>query len=235
MIKNKSVIVSRYIPDECINMLKSMGYNAFMGAVLPHVDKAVAHHIDMQLVKCSESTFLCAPCVYEHYLPAFVNTSFELKKGIKDPHGSYPNDIGYNVATTGKYAIHNVLHTDKAFFDLSSHTDISVRQGYSKCNTCVVSDDAIITSDRGIADILSKYPIDVLLIREGYIKLNGYNHGFIGGCSGLLEKNLLAFAGNISSHPDHDSIRSFCANHGVETVSLYDGDLVDIGTIVSVG
>ena len=235
MQKNKSIIVSRYIPSECIKSLNDMGYTVFQGSLLPNVDKPVAHHIDMQIVKCSDKAYLCAPCVYDHYLDAFENTTIELVKGHENPDDRYPHDVKYNIAITGKYAIHNTSHTDKAFFELSCYSDINVKQGYSKCNICVVSEDAIITSDKGIADTLSKYPIDVLLISEGHILLDGYNHGFIGGCSGLIENNLLAFAGDISIHPDYESIRDFCLNHGVDLVSLYDGDLVDIGTIVSVG
>ena len=80
-----------------------------------------------------------------------------------------------------------------------------------------------------------KYNIEVLAIRPGYIALPGYDYGFIGGCSGLLKKNLLVFNGNISLHPDSDSILSFCKNHGTDVYSLSKGVLTDIGTITPLG
>ena len=235
MSKNISVVMSVYAPTETKKFLKNAGYNVFDGAVLSGVDPYVAHHIDMQLVKCADNQYLCAPSVYNHYIDLFEKIGCNLSTGDGEPNGEYPNDIGYNIAVTGKYAFHNFKYTDTAFLNESAYTRINVNQGYSKCNVSVVGKSAIITSDKGIAKACKNNKIDVLLVREGYIKLDGYNHGFIGGCTGLIEKNILAFVGDATTHPDYDSIKSFCLNHGVFTESLGKGDLMDVGTIISLG
>ena len=41
---------------------------------------------------------------------------------------------------------------------------INVKQGYAKCSICVVSDNAIITADKGIAKAAIQNRIDVLEI-----------------------------------------------------------------------
>ena len=52
----------------------------------------------------------------------------------------------------------------------------------------VVSNKAIITSDKVIAHEAKKVDLDVLLIPPGDIILPGLDYGFIGGCCGLIEK-----------------------------------------------
>lgn len=235
MKKNKTVVVSVFTPAECKSRLIDMGYSIVDGCVLPGVDSAVAHHIDMQLVKSGENEYICAPSVFEYYKHYFDMTDARLFCGKSEPSGKYPSDVMYNVAFTGKYAIHNYKYTDRVFLEKCLCERINVKQGYTKCNICVVSENAVITSDKGIADILSGFPVDVLQIRSGCISLPGYEYGFIGGCSGLIEKNLMAFTGNISLHPDYDSIYGFCKNHGVELCSLSKDNLVDIGTITLIG
>lgn len=235
MKKNKTVIISMYAPFEIKHSLKAMGYSVFDGAVLPDVDMSVANHIDMQLVRYSDSAYLCAPSVYDHYKPLFDSGGYTLIKGYNNPAGKYPSDIRYNVAVTGKYALHNFKYTDVSFSENTKYININVNQGYTKCNVCIVGESAVITSDKGIANTLLNYPIDVLLIESGYINLCGYSYGFIGGCTGLIEKDLLAFAGEASTHPDYMSIKSFCKNHSVDIVSLSKGELVDIGTITPLG
>ena len=235
MKKNKSVIISQNTPYEIKHSLKDMAYNVFEGAVLPDVDKPVADHIDMQLVKCSNNGYLCAPNVYDHYKPIFDESGYTLIKGYNNPVGKYPSDIRYNIAVTGKYALHNFKYSDPSFTENADYININVNQGYTKCNVCVVGESAIITSDEGIANALLNQSIDVLLIKSGYINLSGYSYGFIGGCTGLIEKDLLAFAGEASTHPDYELIKFFCKNHGVEIVSLSNGELVDIGTITALG
>lgn len=235
MQKNKSVVISAYAPAECRSTLEDLGFSVFDGAVLPSVDSAVAHHIDMQIVKCSDNSYVCAPCVYNHYLPVCSAADVILISGKKDPLGKYPGDIGYNIAVTGKYAIHNFRYTDDVFCQNSGYIPINANQGYTKCNICVVGESAVITSDSGIARSLKKFPVDVLLIRSGYIELPGYSYGFIGGCTGLIGSKLLAFAGDASLHPDYCNIKAFCKNHGVEICSLSKCNLVDVGTIMTVG
>ena len=96
----------------------------------------------------------------------------------------------------------------------------------------VVSDNAIITSDPGLYSLCLKNQIDVLRISPGYIELEGYDYGFIGGCCSLLAPDILAFSGAVEKHPDYQNIRSFCLNRHVFPVSLSGETLYDIGGMI---
>ena len=70
-----------------------------------------------------------------------------------------------------------------------------------------------------------------ILKKKGFIEL--YNmEGFIGGASGLIDNKTLCFNGNIKTHPDAENIKSFCKNAGVDVISLNNGNLKDIGSIL---
>ena len=107
-------------------------------------------------------------------------------------------------------------------------------QGYTKCSVCVVSDNAIITADRAIATACAAVGIDVLTVSEGHISLPPYNFGFIGGASCACGDNVY-FCGSLDTHPDGESIKEFCKNHGKLAVSLSDGELQDVGSLFFVG
>ena len=109
---------------------------------------------------------------------------------------------------------------------------LNTKQGYAKCSICIVSDNAIITADKNIYDAAIKNDIDVLMIDSEGIFLDGYDNGFIGGATGLMEKDLLCINGNIELHKDGKRIKDFCLKYGVRTISLSDEPIKDIGTII---
>ena len=110
---------------------------------------------------------------------------------------------------------------------------INANQGYTKCSTCIVNENAIITSDKSIYKSC-RNEMDVLLIRKGYIELPGTDYGFIGGSSFKYNRNTLVFTGNIELHPDYESIKSFAQNHNVELLSLTENTMIDIGSIIPI-
>lgn len=115
---------------------------------------------------------------------------------------------------------------------LAAYPVVPVRQGYARCSVCIVDEGGVITADTGIAEAAERNGVCVLRIRPGHIELPGYGYGLIGGCSGLLAPDLLAFAGDLAQHPDGDRIRFFCRERGVEVLSLGTGPLTDIGGIL---
>jgi hypothetical protein len=92
-----------------------------------------------------------------------------------------------------------------------------------------VSENAVITADKGLAGKIDN--ADVLLIREGYIALDGYNYGFIGGASFNFGGKLFFF-GDISKHADYRQIIAFCERHDTAVISLSDDLLYDYGSII---
>lgn len=109
---------------------------------------------------------------------------------------------------------------------------IPVKQGYSKCSICVVNESAVITDDESVFAAAGNFLNDVLFVSKGSIGLKGYNYGFIGGCSGKISDNKIAFNGRIESHTDSNQIIDFLQKHSVEPVELTNSKLLDIGGIL---
>ena len=159
-------------------------------------------------------------------------TGADIVCGAREVGANYPADILYNACGMGDTVICNAAHTAPEVLSQYKRV-LDVRQGYAKCSICVVSDSAAVTSDEGIYKILKDNGFDVLKIRPGHIRL-GKMAGFIGGASGLLRRGLIAFSGDLMSHPDGAEIAAFCRNAGVDAVSLGKGELVDVGSIIRI-
>ena len=233
----KSVIIDYRADEEIINSLKSLGFGIIPTVENKVVSKPLWGHADMQICKCSDDLYICAPLCYEYYKNKLADFNVKIICGKTTLDSNYPKDIAYNVAWIGKSAIHNFNYTDayiKEYFTHSNVEMINVFQGYSKCTICVVSDGAIITSDLGISKTLLEHGTDVLTISAGNIDINGWEYGFIGGASGKISDNTIAFCGDICTHPDYNKIKKFCSKYNVECISLSKKRLMDLGSIILV-
>ena len=171
----------------------------------------------------------------------FVHTSHGMKTSdlpllpIKQaPARNYPHDVLLNAARIGKYLLcrpdataHEVLQ----YAQEAGLTVLPVKQGYAKCNLCIVSDNAAITEDASIASALRGVGISVLQIAHGGVSLPPYPYGFIGGASGNDGTHVF-FCGSLALHPDGARIAAFCAEHGRVAVSLADHPLYDVGSLL---
>lgn len=221
--------------DETIKSLQKTGHTVVPTVKLDCVYDAIASHADIQIHYLGNNRFVCAPEAYEHY-KKHLPDGFTLIKGSKPLGSKYPADIPYNAAATQNTLICNSRSTAIEIlreYSCSKRNILNVAQGYAKCSTCIVSGNAIITADTGIANAAKSNGIDVLKISEGHIELRKMNYGFIGGASGLIENNVLAFNGELSTHPDGEEIKSFCKRHCVNIKELKSGSVTDIGSIIS--
>ena len=226
-----SVIIDRRTYQQTIVSLESLGFKIVFAPQNTAVYDSISGHPDITICKIADGLLAAAPEFRDYYSRSLPNS--RIICGHLAAAGAYPGDIGYNAAVVGDVLIHNMKYTDKAIRNYFKKT-ISVKQGYTKCSVCVVSDNALITADAGIYDALKKDGrIDVLKVQQGYVELIGMEYGFIGGASGLLEKDLLGFNGNIKMHPDWRNIKDFCKNHGVNVISLANEPLMDIGSIIA--
>lgn len=104
----------------------------------------------------------------------------------------YPGDILFDAL-----AVNGRVYGKKGFVSRyilrENEVLVPVRQGYARCSVAMLSERCAVTSDRGLASVLSEDGISVLLIRSGYIRLDGYNTGFIGGAGGRLRGRSLLF------------------------------------------
>lgn len=234
----KGVIVDYRTSKKILDKLSSLGFEIIMSDESKSVSPFLSGHPDMQICKCSGDVFVCAPECYEYYKMVLSQFNVKLLCGKTGLECNYPNDIAYNVVRIGNIAIHNFDFTDGVIKDCFVNLNVkmlNVKQGYAKCNVCVVGDNSAITSDVGIYKKLVANDVDTLLIDDGDINIWGWEHGFIGGASGMLDDKTLAFCGNVQLHPCGHQIENFCFKHNVSVVSLADDVLFDYGSIIPVG
>lgn len=229
------VIVDFRLDEESKKTLSDLGINIIPTIKIPKLQEAVCGHADMMIHNIKSNKFVVAAEVYEYFSKQLIGA--DLIKGSKMLDYNYPDDILYNCATVGDFVICNAACT--AIEILSEYHSLnrrilSVKQGYSKCSICIVNDNAIITSDKSIEKICKENKIDVLSISPGYIELKGMNYGFIGGATGLINKNTLAVNGELNTHIDSDNIKAFCKNHRVDIIELKKGIITDVGSILPI-
>lgn len=211
-----------------------MGCNIIKTVHVKSLYEAVGGHPDMQLHYADNNTVICAKEVYSYYKEKLPK-EYNLICGSQPLKDKYPYDILYNAAVIGDFVICNEKHTSKEILEVYRHIGkkiLNVKQGYAKCSIAVISDNAAVTADEGIYKVLMKNNINTLKIKPGSVGLKTLPYGFIGGCSGLLRKGLLAVNGNIDRHPEGRLIRDFCRNNGTEILCLNEEELYDIGSII---
>lgn len=183
----------------------------------------VSSHPDMTILPIGD-VFVCCPESYDYY-KAFLKE--RLISGEIQLSSHYPNDIAYNVLIYKNKAFAKRDYIDPVVLKELKKQNIeliNVNQGYAKCS-CAVCDKGVITADDSIFKALCEQGINSLKITPGYVKLTGYDYGFIGGASGVIDGKL-TFFGDVSKHPDFFKIKEFCDFD-------YYGEfcLSDIGTI----
>lgn len=229
----KTVVVDFRISKSSLDTLKSMGYSIIKTQKNPHISEAICGHPDMVICKLKNHDFVINPT-----FRGFLNKQIQdcnLIEGASILGKEYPHDIAYNCALVGDYLFCREKYTDCAIIDYCRGNGIKIldtKQGYAKCSICIVSDNAIITADKNIYGLAAKNNIDVLMTTNEGIVLKGFSEGFFGGATGLLEKDLLAVNGDFERHKDCVKIKNFCANYGVKIISLSDGQMSDIGSII---
>ena len=223
-------------PTECTEALQKKGLEVVLLPPLPLLPAPVASHPDMLIFQAGKRLLTHREYykIARSQLETICRTAYLELTFIDETVGdTYPHDVLLNAACVGNSVIFSqkaISEQIKEYCADQRKKTISVKQGYTKCSVCIVSDNAIITADRGIASAARSAGIDVLTISPGHVSLEGYDTGFIGGASGRCGDTVY-FCGDISTHPDHAALRNFCAYHGKKIVCLGNTPLTDVGTI----
>ena len=227
----KNVIVDYRIQDEEKHYLISNGYNLLICPPSNLLYEAVCGHPDM-LLHILDNSIIVHRDMSSKFVQDLNALEYEIYKSDLALHSKYPYDICLNALSINNLFIHSINFTDPNLLSLAKDKKfISVKQGYTKCSTCIVNNHAIITSDVSIAKALILEGIDILLLPPGDILLPGLDYGFIGGATGLIEDNVLAFYGHLDHHLYGKEIIKFLNKHRVEPVFLRNGKLIDRGSI----
>lgn len=232
---NAIIVVMSTNNKELVKRVEELGVKVLPSENLSKLLIFEQYHTDLQFLHYNKDTvFVLKECTsLKENLKKYFPNVIEISKNIdKD----YPNNVMLNCVVLNDKLICNSKTIADEVLQMAIKDNlkiINVNQGYTKCSTCIVNENAIITSDKSIYKSCSN-EMDVLIIRKGYIELPGVDYGFIGGSSFKVNKNTLAFTGNIKLHPDYNNIKSFAHNHNVELLSLTENTMIDIGSIIPI-
>ena len=232
----KTALCDKRISEGCIETLRGLGYTVICLPPWSRLSPPVASHPDMLLFPIGDR--IIASSDYYSFAKNQIDelikrTNKRLVLTNETASADYPFDILFNALVLGNRIYGKLSHLSRSVLRTAEelgYAPSDTKQGYVKCSSLKVGERAVITADRGLADIFRKNGEDVLLISGGGILLPPYDYGFIGGASGLTDGEVL-FCGDLRTHPDYDRITLFCEKHGKRVLSLSDEPLLDVGSI----
>jgi hypothetical protein len=193
----------------------------------PNLDKRIADHPDLTIFNLDNKSLVIDKNMVDYYKKSIKNKDIISGQEVGN---TYPKDSVYNVYKASDYYIHNDYtenHIQK-YMKEGNYKHLYSKQGYSRCSIVPMA-DKILTSDYGIYKSL-KNKIEVVLLKQERISLDGFANGFLGGCCGFFEDTLL-FNGNIEKLNSYNIIKDEADKSNIRL--LYPScNLVDTGSIL---
>lgn len=226
----EKLLINRDTKEEIVKNLKKFNIEIVLTKENTNILKPLSNHPDMLVHYLPNGDLVVERDNYDYYLENFKN--FNIIKSEKSLDSKYPKDISLNGANFKNLFIHNLKYTDKNLLDYYSKNNyklINVKQGYTKCNL-LIGKNVLITSDRDIYNKVRDFE-KILLIDHKQINLPGFNYGFIGGTSGLVNEKIL-FTGSLKNHSSCEDILEFLDKNNEDYVFLSEDDIIDYGSIL---
>lgn len=224
------------------NTLKYLGYELVPIQRSNNVYPEISSHVDIFTTKIGD-TLVVEKSQFEDLTFMLKKSEYNIVRGKEQIEMHYPDDIKYNVAIIGNYAVHNFKYTDKKVLKLlqeGGYELIDVEQGYTNCSIAVIDDTSVITTDKKIAERLRANNLSVLLLDyTPDIKLldehGRYSsmQGFIGGAIGKVDNNIIIF-GDLEKIDKDGQIRKFITDRHLTIVEFNGLDVIDYGGILEV-
>ena len=244
-----TIIADSRMPEEAKKNLKKLGNVIFINPTSVTYN-SISSHPDIFFFQ-KDDALIYAPNAPKRIIKELKKRKIKLIEGKKEVGKKYPETVPYNAVGIGNLLIHNLKHTDETI--LSSYKNhINVNQGYTRCNLLALNENAFITSDVGIFNAVnsqqttdnSLYPheslvetygrtserISVLYIDPKQIRLEGQKNGFFPGCCGVWRNNLIV-CGSTKNLKEKAELDNFLKDNNFNLIELYDGDLIDVGSI----
>ena len=231
---NYHIIASATMPEPAKESLSKMGSVTW----LEPSDKAypsISSHPDIFFFCKDErhcDTIICAP---NNPVGTRHALSLSIVIGKNDVGEKYPDTCHFNAVGVGNMLIHNLQYTDekikKLYENVSTKSvQLNVNQGYTRCNLLALDERNFITSDFGIKKVLENYGCNVFYVDPHQIALPGHDHGFFPGCCGLVD-DCVVVCGSLKHLKECKELKKFIRRNKMKIIELYDGELVDVGSI----
>lgn len=190
----------------------------------------ISGHPDIFFCQVADG-LVVAPGLPDHYYKVFRQKGLNFVKGELKPGNIYPKTAYYNAVITDNLLIHNLKVTDSGILSACSDLHhIHVNQAYTRCNLLALN-QMFLTSDKGIQNILVSNGLDCRCFSPEGIQLEGFRHGFLGGACGIFEDKVFV-CGSLKHYSQGNEFKQIADRMGYELVELYDGPLIDVGSIL---
>lgn len=228
----KSLIVGQGCPENLLCSLEDLGISILLCPKNPRVDSRLSGHADLSVFHLGGKSFILAKTLKNTaFAEKLLALGADLIFSEREQANIYPHDANLCALAIGGRVFHNKKLTDKEIF-IKSPLFYDVKQGYAKCAVCPVSENAAISSDKGMIAMMRNCGIDVLELSSGGISLPGFGEGFIGGAAFKLSEDTIAFTGSLSSLKEGEKLLRFLENQKLHPVFLSEGQLIDVGSFI---
>ena len=235
-----TIIADGRMPEEAKKNLKKLGDVLFLNPT-DITYKSISAHPDIFFFQGKDG-LVYAPNAPKRIVKELKKRKIKLTEGKKEVGRKYPDTVPYNAVGIGDTLIHNLKHTDPTILSLYEN-HIQVNQGYTRCNLVALNGNSFITSipdnrqqttDNRLCPSESHVETygrtSILYIDPKQIKLEGHDHGFFPGCCGVWKNNLIV-CGSTKYLKEKEALDKFLKDNDFNLIELYDGELVDVGSI----
>ena len=223
------LIISNKASSEFKNFLTNQNIDFIETIDNPNLDKRIADHPDLSLFVLDRDNIIVAEEVYSYYKERLPH-----KKLIKGSSvfKKYPKDCIYNLFTFKDFYIHNDFTEEniERILKEKDYKHLFVKQGYSRCSIIPLR-ESLLTSDYGIYKAL-KDKVDIILLENDKIELDGFDQGLIGGTCGVFDDKLV-FTGDILRHKSYERIKKACDRENMEII-YPNIPLTDLGSLICI-
>ena len=196
------------------------------------INRSLANHVDLVCSKITEQTFIVEKR-QERIIKHLKEKGSIVKTEFIPDDSEYPVDCRINFAVFGKLVFGNSKAMSESIMNMLEESGLKFiheNQGYTKCSTLVLNNNAAITDDKSVFNKIKENNIECILINKGDIKLEGFEYGFIGGASCVDKKrNKVIFFGDLFLHRDSSIIIDFIRKNNMNFEYIPGKPLTDIG------
>lgn len=201
---------------------------------LADLPPSMRRHADLSFCYLGSGVAVCAPEAYSYYSEKFAPWGIRLIKGEKSVGRNYPFDAAYNVAIVGKRLFCKTALTDGVLLSKAKELGyeiININQGYAKCSVCPVDENSAISADLSFYKAATAAGVEVLLVTNESIRLEGFENGFFGGCTYCAQKGVISAKGDMTTLPQYGKIKEFLGKRGID-IANGNSTVTDFGSFI---